>query len=607
MAHPNVLMRDPLLYRIRHASHHRTGDAWCIYPMYDFAHPLSDAFEGITHSLCTLEFENNREIYDWLVENLGFTDPRPVQIEFARLNVSSTVLSKRRLLELVKGRHVEGWDDPRMPTLCGLRRRGVTPEAIRDFCGRIGVAKANSLVDIAQLEHSVRDDLNFRAPRVLAVLDPLRVVITNYPEGESEELEAPFWPHDVGRPGSRRLPFSRVLYIERDDFRKAPPKGFHRLSPGTEVRLRYAYLVRCEEVVEDAAGEVVELRCTYDPATRGGAAPDGRRVRGTLHWVSAEHSLPCTVRLYDRLFVAEDPGAAEDWKALLNPGSLVTRTGCRIEPSAAGTAPGTHLQFERRGYFFLDPVDGGDGGLVFNRTATLRDTWARIAGRSEDEVKAAERFVDLDRGDEAGAAAGVAAPIEDRPAHDPLAGLTAGERAAAERYRDELGLAAGDARVLAAEPARRAFFDEARARHGNPRALAAWLVNELPAVAGGRAVGELPFGPAELAELVALIDDGTISGKAAKEVLAEMARRGGSPRTIVADRALHQVSDTAELDTAISRVLGAHAEEVDRYRAGEERLLGFFVGQVMRETGGRANPRLLNELLRDRLAGGAGI
>jgi glutaminyl-tRNA synthetase len=607
LAAANMKMRDPLLYRIRHAHHYRTGDEWPIYPMYDFAHPLSDAFEGITHSLCTLEFENNREVYDWLVEALGFDDPRPRQIEFARLNVSYTVLSKRRLLALVRGGHVDGWDDPRMPTLSGLRRRGVTPEAIRDFCARIGVAKANSLVDVAQLEHSMRDDLNHRAPRVLAVLDPLKVTIVDYPEGESEELEAPFWPHDVGKPGSRPLPFSRTLWIERDDFQEVPAKGFHRLSPGAEVRLRYAYFIRCEEVVKDAAGEVIELRCTHDPATRGGAAPDGRKVRGTLHWVSAEHAVPLEARLYDRLFLAEDPGAAEDWLSLLNPQSLVVRERCWGEPSLADVEPGAHLQLERLGYFFVDPVAAEEGRRVFNRTVTLRDTWAKIAGRSDDDVRSEDRFVDLDRGDRAegvaaaeGSAAAEAPPARPSTPRDPWAGLDPEARAEAERLRG-LGLSADDARAVAADPALGRFLAAAAGRHATPRALAAWLVNELPPHAGGRAIDDLPFGPAELAELVALIDDGTISGTSAKEVLAELAERGGSPRGIVAARGLTQLSDATEVATAVSNVLGQHAEEVDRYRAGESRLLGFFIGRVMAATGGRANPRLVDELLRDRL------
>jgi glutaminyl-tRNA synthetase len=377
MASPNMKMRDPLLYRIKHAHHYRRGGAWSIYPMYDFAHPLSDAIEGITHSLCTLEFENNRDIYDWLVDTLPFEDP-PRQTEFARLNLTYTVMSKRKLLELVERKLVAGWDDPRLPTLAGLRRRGVTPEALRDFCERIGVAKANSTVDVGLLEYCIREDLNPQVPRVMCVLRPLKVVIENYPEGQVEELEGPFYPHDVPREGSRKVPFSRVLYIERDDFAEVPPKGFHRLSPGKEVRLRYAYFIRCESVVKDpATGEVVELRCTYDPATRGGSAPDGRKVPGTLHWVSAEHSVPVEVRIYDRLFKVERPDLEEGgFESVLNPQSLEVLTGARLEPGAAGAEIGERVQFERQGYFFRDPVDSKPGRPVFNRIVPLRDSWA---------------------------------------------------------------------------------------------------------------------------------------------------------------------------------------------------------------------------------------
>ena len=382
MASPNLNMRDPTLYRIRHASHHRTGDAWCIYPMYDFAHPLSDALEGITHSLCTLEFEDHRPLYDWLLENLVSADPdkRPQQIEFARLNLNYTVMSKRKLLQLVQQGVVEGWDDPRMPTITGLRRRGYTPESIRDFCARIGVAKKENVIDMAQLEHSVREDLNVRAPRVMAVLRPLKVVLTNYPEGQVEQVDVINNPENAAA-GTRKVPFSRLLYIEREDFMENPPKKFFRLSPGTEVRLRCAYFIKCEEVVKDAQGEIVELRCTYDPATRGGDSPDGRRVKATLHWVSAEHAVRAVVRLYDRLFSVEDPERVPEGKTLLdqlNPHSLETLRDCPVEPSLGAAQPGARVQFERLGYFVVDP-DSEAGALVFNRTVSLRDSWAKIA------------------------------------------------------------------------------------------------------------------------------------------------------------------------------------------------------------------------------------
>ena len=382
MASPNINLRDPAIYRIKHAEHHRTGGAWCIYPMYTYAHPIEDAIENITHSICTLEFEDQRPFYDWLLERLAegglLKRPLPKQIEFARLNLSHTVLSKRKLIQLVTEGHVGGWDDPRMPTIAGIRRRGYSPESIRNFCDRIGVAKRDSTVEMPLLEYCVRDDLNKNAPRVMAVLRPLRVVIENYPEGQSEELDAINNPEDAGM-GTRKVPFSRVFYLEQDDFREDPPKQFFRLAPGREVRLRYAYFIRCVGVVKDEhTDEVLELRCTYDPATRGGDAPDGRKVKATLHWVSAEHALKAEVRLYDYLFTKATPGEESgDFKADLNPQSLETLNNCFVEPGLSGAAPGDRYQFERLGYFCVDP-DSGPEGLVFNRIVTLKDTWAKV-------------------------------------------------------------------------------------------------------------------------------------------------------------------------------------------------------------------------------------
>ncbi|MCH8320688.1 MAG: glutamine--tRNA ligase/YqeY domain fusion protein [Acidobacteria bacterium] len=387
MASPNLNMRDPNLYRIRQVPHHRTGDKWLIYPMYDYAHSLSDSLEGITHSLCSLEFEDHRPLYDWVLDQLNL-DSHPQQIEFARLNISYTVLSKRKLLELVKEGDVSGWDDPRMPTLSGLRRRGYTPEVIRNFCAQVGVAKRDTVHSVALLEHHLRDDLNRHSPRVMAVLRPLRVVIENYPEDQEEELEAVNNPEDPAA-GSRKVPFSRVLYIEQEDFREDPPKKFYRLAPGREVRLRYAYFLKCVDVVKDEkTGEVVELRCTYDPATKGGSSPDGRKVKATIHWVSAAHSLQVEVRLYDRLFVKENPeeGGA-DFRDALNPDSLVTLTSCRVEPSLKGAQPGSRYQFERQGYFCVDSVDSTPEAPVFNRTVTLRDSWAKIEKQSQQSKK----------------------------------------------------------------------------------------------------------------------------------------------------------------------------------------------------------------------------
>lgn len=381
MAHPNMVMRDPILLRIRHAHHYRRGDEWCLYPLYDFAHCLSDAIEGVTHSLCSIEFKDNRELYDWLVHAVGFEQP-PEQTEFARLNLDYTVLSKRKLIRLVEERAVTGWDDPRMPTIAGLRRRGVTPEAIRGFCDTIGVARTDSRVDVGKFEHAIRNDLNMTVPRVLCVLKPLKVVITNYPEREAEQLDAPYYPHDVPKEGSRKIPFTREIYIDRDDFMEDPPRKFFRLAPGREVRLRYGYLITCTDVVKNDAGDVVEVHCTYDPETRGGNPPDGRKVKGTIHWVSASHSLRAELRLYDRLFTVPNPEDAEEGKEFtdhLNPASLVVLTESRIEPSVADDEPGTRYQFERRGYFMSDPIDSKPGALVFNRTVSLRDTWGKMS------------------------------------------------------------------------------------------------------------------------------------------------------------------------------------------------------------------------------------
>lgn len=378
MASPNLNMRDPVLYRILHATHHRTGDKWCIYPMYDYTHGQSDSIEGITHSICTLEFENHRPLYDWFIKELGIYAPQ--QIEFARLNLTYAMMSKRRLLELVREKHVSGWDDPRMLTIRGLRRRGYTPEAMRSFCERIGVAKFNSTIDMVVLENALRDDLNKRAQRAMAVLRPLKVVITNYPEDQVDELDAINNPEDASM-GTRKVPFSRELYIEQDDFREDPPKGFYRLAPGKEVRLRYAYFIKCVEAIKDpATGAITELRCTYDPATRGGNAPDGRKVQGTIHWVSARHAVKAEVRLYDHLFLKPDPddvAPGEDYRANLNPHSLDVLRDCPVEPSLSAAQPGDRFQFERQGYFCVDTKDSQPGKLVFNRSVSLKDSWAK--------------------------------------------------------------------------------------------------------------------------------------------------------------------------------------------------------------------------------------
>jgi glutaminyl-tRNA synthetase len=593
MAAPNMLMRDPILYRIRHAHHYRTGDAWCIYPLYDYAHPIEDALECVTHSLCTLEFENNRPFYDWVVEHVP-APSRPRQIEFARLALDYTVMSKRMFLELVRGGHVSGWDDPRMPTIAGMRRRGVTPEAIRRLCEMVGVAKTNSLVDIGKLEYAIREDLNQKAPRVLCVLRPLRVVITNYPEGETDQLDAPSFPHDVPREGSRAVPFTREIYIDRDDFLEDPPRGFHRLIPGGEVRLRYGYIIRCDEVVKDEAGEVVELRCSYDPGTRGGRAAEGRAVKGTIQWVSAERGLPCEVRLYDRLFTVPEPAAGEgDFKHHLNPESLVTVRGAVIEPSVRDDPPGSRYQFERLGYFCSDAVESRPDALVFNRTVTLRDTWARAAAAPPVPTAPEPK------------PPGAAEPCQPRSrAAAPQEPRTSELEARRRRYLDRFGVAKKEADLLTRELATSNLFEAALSERAHPRAVANWVIHELPRAAGGRTVENLPFGGGELGELVAMVEDGTLSGSAAREVLSEMMDSGEAPTAIVERRGLRQVSDPDALAPAIDEVVAEHPTKVDEYRAGRSGLLGFFVGQVMRKSGGRANPELVKALLERRLGEG---
>jgi glutaminyl-tRNA synthetase len=591
LASPNMLMRDPVLYRIRHAEHYRTGSAWCIYPLYDYAHPIEDALECITHSLCTLEFENNREFYDWLVESLP-VECRPRQYEFARLVVDYTVLSKRKLLALLGAGLVSGWDDPRMPTVAAMRRRGVTPEALRAFVESVGVTKANTRVDIARLEFAIRDDLNRRVPRVLCVLHPLRVTLTNYPAGQTEELDAPLYPHDVPLEGSRKLPFSGTLFIDRDDFAEVPPAGWHRLAPGGEVRLRYGYVIRCDEVVKDASGEVAELRCSYDAGTRGGDAPAGRSVKGTIHWVSAEHAMPAEVRLYDRLFTVPDPDAGEeDYRTHLNPDSLVVVRDALVEPSIADDPAGSRYQFERVGYFCSDIVDSRPGALVFNRTVTLRDTWAKVSHAEPAKApraKKPERIASPD------------AATKPKAAHAPRDAAMDAESA---RLRSAHGLGAEEADALSRDTGAVALLESAVAAGAPADAVAKWIVNELPRETAGRPVGELPFGGAQVGALVKLAEDGTLSSSAARQVLAEMAKGGGEPAEIVERLGLRQVSDAGALAPAVDAVLAANAGKADEYRGGKTGLMGFFVGQVMRQSGGKANPEVVRGLLEERLGG----
>lgn len=602
LASPNMIMRDPVLYRIRHADHYRTGDAWCIYPLYDYAHCLEDAFEGITHSLCSMEFENNREIYDWILDEVGFREPRTHQYEFNRLTPDYTVVSKRRLIRMVAEGHTDGWDDPRMPTLAGLRRRGVPPEAIRRFVDMAGVAKTDARMDIGKLEFAIRDTLNPTAPRVMAVLDPLKVVLTNYPEGDGEELVAPLFPHDVPREGTRPVPFGRELWIERSDFAEDPPKGFRRLVPGEEVRLRYGYVIRCREVVKDADGRVVELRCTYDPDTRGGDTPDGRKVKGTIQWVSAAHGVPAEVRLYDRLFTVPDPDAAAgddgDFLDFVNPESRVVVEGAVVEPWVAGHDPAERVQFERTGYFWRDPVEGRADRLVFNRIVTLKDTWgARQSGGQQESPEPTPA---------------AAAPSEPPQVGSPPASrISEARRAAREadpelaarfaRYQEAYGLSEEDADVLTGSRAGSDFFESAVAVHDAPGAVAAWVVNDVRGYVDEGTAADLAFDGAALGRLVALVEAGTVSRRAAKDVLAEMAATGDAPEAVVERLGLEKVDDASALEPVVDTVLGAWPEKVAEYRSGRTNLMGLFVGEVMKATRGAADPKLVKTLLIQRL------
>ncbi len=599
LASNNMKMRDPLLYRIRHAHHYRTGDDWCIYPMYDFAHPLSDAIEGVTHSLCTLEFDNNRELYDWVLDHT-VGEPRPHQYEFARLNLDYTVMSKRKLLTLVRDGHVAGWDDPRMPTLAGFRRRGVRPSAIRTFCDAIGIAKAENRVDMSLLEHTIRDDLNFEAPRVMAVVRPLKVVITNYQERETEWLDASYWPHDVPKTGLRKIPFGREIYIDRDDFRENPPGKYYRLAPGREVRLRYGYFITCTDVIKDDDGVLTELRCTYDPETRGGHAPDGRSVRGTIHWVEARHALPAEVRLYDRLFQVADPDAGEEGLVeRLNPNSFVVTGESVVEPSVANDDPDVRYQFEREGYFWRDPRDSSTERLVFNRIVPLRDTWAKIEKRDgESRETAAEKSVKhgpkVQRHE--------AAPsMEERIGH-----LSVRQRERFDRLSQEHGLPDDDALVLAENPDLIAFYEEVLASYDEPRPVAKWIVNELLREVKARSIERVGIAPHQLADLVRLVEENTLSGSKAKDVFLETIKTGTDPSHVVRARRLQQVSDRRELDPVIEAVVRSHPDKVDEYRDGKRGLIGFFMGHVMRQTGGNANPELARRLLEEKLEGDVG-
>ncbi|AFL68040.1 glutamine--tRNA ligase/YqeY domain fusion protein [Sulfurospirillum barnesii] len=571
MSAANMKMRDPLLYRIRHAHHFRTGDTWCIYPMYDFAHCLSDYIEGITHSICTLEFENNRDIYDWVLDALELTPPRPYQHEFARLGINYTVMSKRKLLELVKDNYVNGWDDPRLPTIAGYKRRGYTPESIINFCDQIGIAKANSMVDVAQLEFCIRDDLNQKVPRVMCVLDPLKVTIENY-EGE-EEIEASYYPHDVPKEGSRTLPFTKELYIERDDFMEHPMEGYNRFTPTQAVRLKHAYILTCKEIIKDEKGAVIELKATYHPDSKSGADTSGIKTKSAIHWVSAKHAKEVEVRLYERLYRVDAPDGLED----LNPDSLHVNTHALIEPAVISEKIDVRFQFERQGYFYADPIDYTDAKPVFNKIVGLKDSWAKKAEAPKHTPK-----------------------IEAKKAHieGDVAPMNEDELARFERYTKS-GLNAEIANTLARDEKLSAFYDATLLHVNSPVSSANIVANEV----ARELKKELPlrFTAQDVAELVKMLDEGVISSKIAKEVFEVMVQTGEKPLSIVESKGLKQISDPAVIEPLIDDIMAKNPENVAKYKAGNTNLFGFFVGQVLKLSGGKANPSIVNELISKKL------
>ncbi len=610
MSSNNMLMRDPVLYRIKHVSHYRRGNDFPIYPMYDLAHPLSDAIEGITHSFCTLEFEVHRALYDWLVDAV-FDPPRPHQYEFARFNLDYTVMSKRKLLTMVEDGIVDGWDDPRMPTLAGFRRRGVTPEAILNFAAMIGVAKAHNRVDIAMLEYAIRDDLNAKAPRVMCVLRPLRVIITNYPDNETEWSDAPYWPHDIPKEASRPLPFSREIFIEQDDFQENPERNFHRLAPGSEVRLRYSYIICCEKVIQDADGAITELHCTYDKDTRSGSTASERRVKGTIHWVSASEAIPVQVRLYDRLFAVPDPEDVPEGKTFvdhLNPDSLKVLTNCLAEPSVKNCSVGDRFQFERQGYFIVDKDSKDAETLVFNRTISLRDTWAtdRVGGiRRSDGASKKQSSLKEARTKEKTAADRASAIRPPTPV-DPLTNLDDEQTSEALRLEKSYGIPLADAALISTELEWIAFFEKAAALSDSPGrvvSVANWIVQELRPALMGQNPASSRITAKNLVRLVSLQAEDTISRRIATEIFGIMLEKGGDPQSIMDEKGLRQISDNAAISEMVVQILAEFPDRVTAFKGGKKGLIGFFVGQVMQRSKGKANPKLAQSILLEQLRG----
>ncbi len=576
MSSPNMKLRDPLLYRIRHAKHFRTEDKWCIYPMYDFAHPLSDYIEGISHSLCTLEFENNKEIYDWLLDTLKLEPPRPYQYEFARLNINYTVMSKRKLLELIETGKVSGWDDPRLPTIAGYKRRGYTPEAILNFCEQIGIAKSNSVVDVSQLEFCIRDDLNQKVPRVMCVLNPLKITITNY-EGE-EQIDASYYPHDVPKEGFRKLPFSREIYIDRDDFMENPPKGYFRLTPNQPVRLKHAYIISCEEIIKDKDGNIVEIKAKYYPDSKSGNDKSGIKVKSAIQWVSAKDAIKAEIRLYDRLFAVENPQGLED----LNPNSLKIIKDALIEPAIINDKPDVRFQFEREGYFYKDPIDYSDETPVFNKIVGLKDSWTKKIKKTDLKTKPKHQ-----------------SKPQKTQVEGEVAPMSKEEQKLFDDYTKNLKLNNEIANTLARDKQLSDFFEKAREDMDLVINLANIVANE---VARELKQTQKPsFTPTQIAKLAKMIDDGTISSKISKQVFEEMTKSGKDPEKIVQEKGLIQISDPKVIEPIIDEVISKNPDNVAKFKAGNEKLLGFFVGQVLKATKGRANPQIVNNLVAKKL------
>jgi glutaminyl-tRNA synthetase len=576
MSAPNMQLRDPLLYRIRHAQHHRTGDEWCIYPMYDFAHCLSDYIEGITHSICTLEFENNRAIYDWVLDTLGLSAPRPYQHEFARLGINYTVMSKRKLLELVNEKKVSGWDDPRMPTIAGYRRRGYTPESIINFCDQIGIAKANSMVDVSQLEFCIRDDLNKKVPRVMAVLDPLKVTIENY-EGR-EELDASYYPHDVPKEGSRKIPFSKEIYIERDDFNENPPKGYFRLTPNQSVRLKHAYIITCKEIIKDSDGNIIEIKAEYNKNSKSGSDTSGIKVKSAIQWVDAKESKKIEVRLYDRLYKNEAPQGLDD----LNPDSLKIIKNALIEPAVVMEKPDERFQFERQGYFYIDPIDYTDKNPVYNKIVGLKDSYSKKSETRapKERRKSTEKKVQID---------GEVAPMNET------------EKALFDKYTNELKLNNEVANTLARDTKLSSFFEKALDENDSAITLANIVSNEVARELKDKEISDLKFSASQIANLVKMVDNETISNKIAKQVYEDMVKTGENPTTIVENKGLVQISDPTVLLPIIDEIIAKNPDNIEKYKAGNTKLFGFFVGQVLKATEGKGNPKVVNELVTQKL------